>query len=162
MADNFPKDTSHFKLLISDFDGTLAGVDHTVSSKVEKAVRKWISSGRHFSIATGRQYLMIEDECLRLKLKTPVIVRGGAEVIDPTNGLILHSELIGVEAVSGILNLVEKSNLFFYGIEIDDVIYSNFAIEVPFPKITLKKLSEFEFRSVPKIHLKPKNDRFLR
>ena len=100
MADNFPKDASSFKLLISDFDGTLAAEEHIVTPKVVEAVRKWIDSGRYFSIATGRQFLMLEDECRKMGLITPVVVRGGAEVVDPTNGQILHSEFIKKDEVS--------------------------------------------------------------
>ena len=46
MADKFPKDTAILKLLISDFDGTLAGDQHIVTPKVVMAVRKWIDQGR--------------------------------------------------------------------------------------------------------------------
>lgn len=159
MANGFPKDTSHFKLIVSDFDGTLAGAEHVVTQKVEKAVRRWIDSGRFFTIATGRQFLMIDDECKKMGLSDPVIVRGGAEVVNPVSGEILHSEYIKKNEVSKILKTIEQSDLFLYSIEIDDIIYTNFTLEVPFPKITFKKLSEFVTRSVPKIHLRPKDDR---
>ena len=157
MADNFPKDTSHFKLLIADFDGTLAGINHTVTPKVEKAVKKWIDSGRHFSIATGRQYLMIEDECLRMKLNTPVIVRGGAEVVDPATGKVLHSELIEKEDVEKILNILAKNKVSFL-VEKDDTLYANFRYEVDFPKVFYKELTEFEMSDAPKVVLKSSDD----
>lgn len=153
MADNFPKDTSNFKLLIADFDGTLAGADHIVTSRVEKAVTRWIESGRHFSIATGRQYLMIERECLRLKLTTPVIVRGGAEVVDPVNGRVLHSELMTKEDVKKILAILLENKITFL-IEKDDILYANFRFELDFPKVFYKKISEFEVSDTPKIVLK--------
>lgn len=159
MHNNFPIDTSHFKLIVSDFDGTLAGAEHVVTPKVEKAVRRWIDSGRFFTIATGRQFLMLEDECKKIGLTTPVIVRGGSEVVNPSNGEILHAEYIKKNEVSKILKTLNQSDSFLYSIEIDDLIYTNFTLEIPFPKITFKKLSDFELTSVPKIHLRPKDDR---
>ena len=158
MVYNFPNDTSHFKLLICDFDGTLAGDAHVVTPKVLRAVRKWIDLGRHFTIATGRQFLMIDDECRKMNLVDPVIVRGGAEVVDPQTGKILYSELIEKDDVELMLGKIEKSRLFYTSIEIEDVIYSDFKIIIPFPKITFKKVSEFEIRNVPKIHLKLRDE----
>lgn len=159
MADNFPTSTSQLKMLIADFDGTLAGAEHIVTPRVKKAVRRWIDSGRFFTIATGRQFLMIDDECKKMDLTDPVIVRGGAEVVDPKNGEILHAEYIQSDIVTKILKFIDQGNLFLYSIEIDDLIYTNFTIDIPFPKITFKKLADFEIRSVPKIHLRPKNEK---
>lgn len=159
MQNDFPKDTSQFTLLISDFDGTLAGDQHIVTPKVVRAVRKWIDSGRHFTIATGRQFLMLEDECKKMGLLDPVVVRGGAEVVDPTSGEILHSEFIAKEEVRILLDEIAKSDLFLCGIELDDTIYADFTIEVPFPKITFKKVNEFMLSDVPKIHLRPNGER---
>jgi hypothetical protein len=158
MPNGFPKDTSKFKLIVSDFDGTLAGANHIVSKKVEDAVEKWTSAGKFFSIATGRQYLMIEDECKKMGLKDPVVVRAGAEVVDPKSGEVLNSEFIEKEDVGKILEFVEKSNTFLISIEIDNYIYSNFKLEIEFPKIKFLSLPEFKIRRIHKIHLRPKND----
>lgn len=159
--DNFPKDTSNYKLIVSDFDGTLAGADHIVTLKVEKAVRRWIAAGKHFSIATGRQYLMIEDECLRMQLKTPVIVRGGAEVVDPATGKVLHSELIQKEDIDKILDILLENKQTFL-IEKDDILYSNFKFELDFPKVFYKKVEEFEVSDIPKIVLKAREEDVVR
>lgn len=160
MANSFPADTSKYKLIVSDFDGTLAGKDHITTPKVTEAVKKWVASGKHFSIATGRQFLMIQDECKKLGLTDPVIVRGGAEVIDPAMGSILHSEYISLELVPKIREIVDKSNIFNYSIDVDDSIYTNFEFRYKhvFPKIKFKDLSEFTLRDIAKFHLKPKDD----
>ncbi len=36
-----------YKLIVSDFDGTLAGRDEVISEKVTDAIKKWEESGRH-------------------------------------------------------------------------------------------------------------------
>lgn len=153
MDDKFPQDKSRFKLLIADFDGTLAGIDHTVTPRVEAAVKKWVDSGRYFSIATGRQYLMIEEECHRMGLSTPVIVRGGAEVIDAQTGKILYKEWMAKDDVEKIYNLLLENNINFL-VEKDDTLYSNFKFEIDFPKVFYKTLTELEISDLPKIVLK--------
>lgn len=159
MSDNFPQDKSRFKLIVADFDGTLAGPDHKVSEKTVKAVKRWIDSGRHFTIATGRQFLMIEDECKKMGLVDPLIVRAGAEVVDPTTQKVLRSELIDEKDVDVIKKTLDESSIFQYGIEINDVIYDNldFLAAFDFPQIKVKGLSEYKSGDVAKIHAKPKN-----
>jgi len=159
MANSFPTDTAKYKLIVSDFDGTLAGPDHIVTPKVAQAVKRWVDSGRHFTIATGRQFLMIEDECNKMGLVDPVVVRGGAEVTDPITGKDLHIEPISKKDVAYILDRFQKEDLFLYTIEVDDIIYTNFDFEIAhlFPKITYKGLSEFSSETVLKFHVKPKD-----
>ncbi len=145
--------SKNYKLLVADFDGTLAGVDHVVTPKVSRAVKKWIDSGRHFTIATGRSYLMIIDECKKMNLSVPVIVRGGAEVVDPVSDKLLNSEYMSKVDIKKILGVLQKNNLNFL-IEKDDVLYSNFRIELVFPTIKYKNVSEFKISDAPKILVK--------
>lgn len=42
--------------IVSDFDGTLIGKDRQVSPAVAAAIKKYLSQGGTFSIATGRAY----------------------------------------------------------------------------------------------------------
>ncbi|MFI5265561.1 MAG: HAD family hydrolase, partial [Candidatus Levyibacteriota bacterium] len=79
-----------YKLIIADFDGTLAGRDGIISKTVEEAIRKWRKAGGDFSIATGRQYAMIQDEVDKLGITTPQITRGGAEIVDPKTGKVIY------------------------------------------------------------------------
>lgn len=151
----------NYKLLVSDFDGTLAGSEHVVTDKVADAVMKWISTGRHFSIATGRQYLMIIDECKKMGLKSPVIVRGGAEVVDPVSDRVLNREYMSKIDVEKILGVLKKNKLKFL-IEKNDVLYSNFRFELEFSNIRYKKVSEFEVSEAPKIVVKAHGDNYKR
>lgn len=160
MANSFPADLSKYKLIVSDYDGTLAGAEHVTTPKVAEAVKRWIASGKHFSIATGRQFLMIADDCEKLGLTDPVIVRGGAEVIDPASGKVLHSEYISQELVARVREIVDKSDLFDYSLDVGDSIYTNFEFKYKhvFPKIKFRDFSEFKPQEIAKFHLKPKDD----
>jgi len=150
---NFPADKSKYKLIISDFDGTLAGVDHIVTSKVIEAVKRWQDSGKLLTIATGRQYSMVEDECKKLGIVTPVIVRGGSEIVDPTTGEYIHQELIDENIVSEILDFLSKNNLRFL-VSVDNYIYSTYDYPYKFPKVIEKPYKEFVLQAVPKIVVK--------
>ena len=150
MVDNFPKDFSHFKLIVSDFDGTLAGVDHVVTPVVAKAVKRWIDSGKLFTIATGRQFGMIEEECKKLGLTSPVIVRGGAEIVDPITGKYLNQELIDEDTVSETVQFLSTNKLNFL-VSIDNLMFSTFEYPFKFPNVIQKPFDDFLLRSVPKI-----------
>lgn len=150
MVDNVPKDTSRFKLIISDFDGTLAGLDHTVSLAVTEAVKKWMDHGKLFTIATGRQFCMIEEECKKLGLTSPVIVSGGAEIVDPVTGEYLSQELIEEDIVSETVQFLQANKLD-YLVSIDNFMYSTFHYPFLFPKVIERPYEEFSLQPVPKI-----------
>lgn len=151
MVDNFPKETSHFKLLVSDYDGTLVGRDRVLSDDNIEAIKRWKDSGRKFTLATGRQYLMLVDDIKKLGLTDPVAVRGGSEIVDPVTGKVLHSQKISVEILKELVQYLLE-NGFEVAIEKDDVIYSDYYYRPEFePTITFKKLDLFEICPVPKL-----------
>lgn len=155
MLKGFPKETSKYQLIVSDFDGTLAGVDHVVSVKNINAVKKWERQGKFFTVATGRQFLMIKEDCRKMGLTTPVVVRGGAEVIDPQKGTILHSEYIPKDDVKMVLEMLMQDDIFQFGIEMGDNVYANFHWEISTNEINEFAINEFKIQSVPKFHVKP-------
>lgn len=148
--DIFPKDTSHFKLIVSDFDGTIVGNDRIISSKTISSIKKWIASGREFCIATGRQYLMIKDECKTLGLVNPVVVRGGAEIVDPLSGKVIYSQMIEKNIMKELVSLLQEKG-FEISIEKDDKIYSDYYFRPEFPQITFKRLVDFPYVDAPKV-----------
>ncbi len=153
MEDKFPKDKSRYKLLISDFDGTLANKEKIIRPKVVNAIKKWIDSGREFVIATGRQYLMMTDVVEALGIVNPIIVRGGAEIVDPKDGRTMYSQTIDTNVVKEFIEFTTK-NGFEIAIEKDDIIYSDYYRRSDYiPIITFCGLSEFRMGDVPKILL---------
>lgn len=156
--DNFPKDTSHFKLIVSDFDGTLAGADHLISQKVQDAIKKWIDSGRHFTIASGRQYEMISQDAKALNLQTPLIVRGGAEIILPT-GEKIYAEVIEKEIAKELIRILTEHNIKISA-EIGPILYGNFPFGVErYAQISEKPLEEMPYVDVPKINVRVDSDK---
>ncbi len=142
---------SDYKLIVSDFDWTLAGADMMSTPKVTKAVREWQEEGNMFSIATGRQFLMIKKECERLSVKNPVVVRGGAEIVDPITGSILLQHVIDKDVVSELLREL-KNGTYKIAIEKDDAIYTDFYFDPRLKDIiSYKELEEFVLQDVPKL-----------
>lgn len=155
MKNKFPDDRAKYKLIVSDFDGTLARSDHSLSKKNIDAVKKWEASGRNFTIATGRQFAMIKDECKTMGIKAPVVTRGGAEVIDPATGKILFFEYINIEDVQKI-NALAPIDEVNWCIEEGNVLFANYRLMLDFDGVVYKPLTDFSSRSIPKFHFKPR------
>ena len=90
-----------YKVLVVDFDGTLVDFNFHLSDKVKQAIWQLINKGYIFSIATGRPYQgIVQNICQVLELVSPIIVRGGAEIIDPKLKKIIWAEYISAETRS--------------------------------------------------------------
>lgn len=160
MVGKFPHDTSHFKLIISDFDGTLAGSDHKISQKVQQAIKKWTDSGRHFTIASGRQHEMIGQDAKVLDLKTPLIVRGGAQIIG-SDGTLIFSEVINKEIVKQFIDIM-VANEYGIVVEINNILYGNFSFGVEeYSEIIEKPIKEIPYVDAPKINVRVVKDRVM-
>lgn len=146
-----------YKLIIADYDGTLAGGDFIIPQETSRAIKKWIAAGNLFSIASGRQYLMLRKDALELSLTTPLVVRGGAEMVDPQSGEVLFSEYIDKKTVEELLAIL-KQHTDKIAVEKDNTIYSTFHFFGDFPEIKRKDLHEFMPASVPKMMAKAEGD----
>jgi Cof subfamily protein (haloacid dehalogenase superfamily) len=153
MKNNFPKNISNYKLIVSDFDGTLAGAEHVVTDTVVDAVKKWINNGKYFTIATGRQFNMIIEDCRKMNLTTPVIVRGGAEIIDPVTGETIAEELIDKQTIKELFSIFSQNKTSFL-VEKGNILFANFYYQLDFPGVTKKELSDFTLQAAPKMAVK--------
>lgn len=139
-----------YKLIIADFDGTLAGRDGIISPKVESAIKKWRQAGGDFSIATGRQYAMIKDEVKKLGLLSPQITRGGAEIVDPKTGKVIYSKLIETDTVKNFMDLL-VSNGYEFLTEEEDRIYATEKYKKRYVEVEHVPLETFTVRPIPKM-----------
>lgn len=107
-------DFKKFKVLISDFDGTLVDTSLNPSEAVQEAIGKLISKGYIFSIATGRHYQgTIKKVCEDLSLTAPQIVSGGSIIVDPTTGSLLWCQYIWPDSARRIIKLLSERNYEF-------------------------------------------------
>lgn len=74
----------NYKIIFSDFDGTLVGRDFQPTIELKNAISKWQNSGKIFSIVTGKPYAgVLEKAIYYLGITGPIIVNGGSLIIDP-------------------------------------------------------------------------------
>ncbi len=73
------------KLIVSDLDGTLFydGQQNSMELTAEnlQAIRRWIATGRHFMLASGRTGVMVDYFYQRYGLKVDMIACNGGKII---------------------------------------------------------------------------------
>lgn len=89
--------TRQYKALITDFDNSLVGPDAQVPEIVIEPLRALRKAGVLVTIATGRGYYGRIKEAVNKYpdiFDTPVVVYGGAEIVDPSTETVKWSEYI--------------------------------------------------------------------
>lgn len=78
----------NYKLVVSDFDGTLLRRDDTISARTVDAIREFVSHGGKFVISTGRSYASIRKRLGELGISEhfPVMSCQGAISCDLMSG----------------------------------------------------------------------------
>lgn len=79
-----------YKLIVSDFDGTLCSRNGKVSAGNAAAIGKYVASGGIFAICTGRMPSSIIPRAKALGLSGPVASYQGAYISDIESGKILR------------------------------------------------------------------------
>lgn len=93
---------------------------------------------------------MIKDECKKLGLINPVVVRGGAEIVDPKTGKIIYSQMIEKDVLKKLVLLLSEKG-FEISIEKDDKIFSDYYFRPEFAQITFKNLGDFPYVDASKV-----------
>lgn len=148
-----------FKTIVCDYDGTLIGADLIVSEVVKKAVKSLEDNNIKFLIASGRSYFgLIEQTCNELNLKTPQITRGGAEIIDASNGEILFSEIIPNDSLNELINTLRSLDINF-AVEKGNFVYTRDSKPIwgygKVGPIPFKLIDEIEVIDIPKVIVFP-------
>ena len=150
----------NYRMLALDFDGTLVNSQTQVSEEVYLKLKELLNSGIIITIATGRPYYgAIERVCNILKLKTPQIVLGGAEIISPETKKVLWQSLIDKEITQRLITYLLRMNLP-YKIESHDTIFFK---DIPIPskedsELKLRSFSEFNHHQSAKIIVYPNKE----
>jgi len=105
---------SKYKIIFSDFDGTIIGSDYQPSNALKESVTRWQKSGRIFSIVTGKPYFgPVKDICQFLGIKAPVVVNGGALIIDSQTDKIIDGAYINRDEAEKVLSDLRSKKLLF-------------------------------------------------
>ncbi|HOJ92346.1 MAG TPA: HAD-IIB family hydrolase [Dictyoglomaceae bacterium] len=109
-----------YKLLVTDFDGSIVDKDESLSEKNVKAVKKLREAGIDLTLATGRRWSSIKPFAETLEITLPVILYNGAGLFSPTEGRWLFKKSLDKNAIQEVLKIVEK-----YISDIDVGVYYN-------------------------------------
>ena len=93
-----------YKAVISDLDGTLLSRGHHVTKFTKNVIKKIISKGINFYIASGRSYDQIGYITEQLEVKIPIIAANGARIFD-ADGNMIYEKGLSKEAANAILGL---------------------------------------------------------
>lgn len=113
-----------YKLIVSDFDGTLRGSDGKVSAGNAAAIRNYVASGGVFALCTGRIPAAIVPHAKALGLRGPVASFQGAHISDIESGEVMRDCRIPCEAAVEICRFLQKSGEHIHVYD-GDVFYVN-------------------------------------
>lgn len=101
----------HCKLIVSDFDGTLADSNNEVPAEVVNAINGFVADGGIFAVCTGRILPAILPRVREIGLKGLVIAGQGSTVADVESGEIIRSVHFTREQITYICDVFEELDL---------------------------------------------------
>ncbi len=144
--------TLDYKLIVSDYDGTLVNKDGTISEENKSAIKKFISAGGIFAISTGRMPASILPQAKALGLEGLICCSQGAIILDIKSGELILDKKLTLDATLTACRTMEDMGLHIHGFDLWEY-YSNmdddflkFYEQVASAKaklVTDKKLSDF-------------------
>ncbi len=114
----------NYGLIISDFDGTLAGGDSTVSERNKKAIFEYIENGGIFAVSTGRLPVSILTQVQSLGLKGLISCGQGAVIMDIESEKIIFESRMPFESALTVCRKMEELGLHILAFDLWDF-YSN-------------------------------------
>ena len=116
--------TINKRLIISDFDGTLADSQNTVSDIVRQAIDEYVSCGGIFAVCTGRMLCSILPRVRELGLKGLVAAYQGSVIADIESGKLLRNNSLSVDDCEEICAFAEKYG-YTCNTYCDEVLYTS-------------------------------------
>jgi len=104
-----------YKLIISDFDGTLLRDDNTVSPRTVEAIKNYVGKGGVFTVSTGRMCKSILSRLPELgldKLDIPLMGYQGARIISNLTGEVFFERNIRNADAIKLVRDCKEQNLF--------------------------------------------------
>ncbi len=116
--------TLNYKLIVSDYDGTLVNKDGTISEENKAAIKKFIEAGGIFAISTGRMPASILPQAKALGLEGLICCSQGAIILDIKTEELIFNERLSLEATLTACRKMEEMGLHIHGFDLWEY-YSN-------------------------------------
>ena len=113
-----------YKLIVSDFDGTLRHTDGHIPEENKNAVRDYIRAGGKFVLCTGRMPSSIVPRARELGLTGLVVSYQGAMITDIGTGKIHRNEVLPNGDAQKICRRLQEKNLHIHVYD-GDIFYLN-------------------------------------
>ncbi|MCD8287168.1 MAG: Cof-type HAD-IIB family hydrolase [Clostridia bacterium] len=121
----------NYELIVSDFDETLANMEHHVPQDVVDAINEYEAAGGIFAVCTGRMLKSILPRVREIGLKGIVVAYQGTVIADIETGEMIHHGGLTCEQTVYAARILEE-----YGLRMNaysgDVFYSNVAEDNPY------------------------------
>ncbi len=106
-----------YKIIASDFDGTLLRSDRTVSRRTVEAIARYRKEGGLFTVSTGRMFDSIRrslDELGMQDVNVPIIAMDGGIIRESVSGKVLASYPMPKAEVVDFCERCEKIGCYFH------------------------------------------------
>lgn len=100
-----------YRIMVSDFDGTLATTDKKITAKTLLTIRDFVKRGGIFVVSTGRMTAGIDHILSAAGLNVLLSAYNGAEIKDLKTNKLLIRRAIDFETTAKVLEKAESSNL---------------------------------------------------
>ncbi len=100
-----------YKLLALDVDGTLLTSRATISPATRAALGRARARGMLVTLATGRRLATVQAQVDDLGIALPLILQGGAQIVDPRSGEALYSNPLPPAQVSAAVRIAVEEGV---------------------------------------------------
>ena len=98
----------NYKLIVSDFDGTLAHSNGEISERTKSVITRYIQDGGKFAVSTGRLPMAILPRVKELGLVGAVCCAEGSVIVDIESEEILLEAKLSNEVAVAICKKMEE------------------------------------------------------
>ncbi len=106
-----------YRMIVSDFDGTLLRSDNTVSAATRRAIAAFIAAGGIFTVSTGRNYPSIKRRIPDVgleKLDIPVMSLQGSFAVNNLTGEEIFAEFIDKNVLAEFCELCRRDGIYVH------------------------------------------------
>lgn len=113
-----------YKLIISDFDGTLVCDDGRITEENKRAIKQYVADGGKFAISTGRMHYGVIARAKELGLTGVICCSQGAVIMDIETQEFLLNGMLSADITLKICKKMETLGLHYHIYE-QDTYYAN-------------------------------------
>ena len=114
----------NYRLIVSDFDGTLYTSKYDIPERVKSAIREYVDCGGVFAVVTGRMLKSILPRVRELGLKGIVVAYQGTVIADIQTGKLIKDGSLTLEQSVEIIKTIEDCGEAINAYS-DEILFSN-------------------------------------